>query len=119
MNAFGQGCGVCKCDKLVDCSCGDAYGRGCYERHEADGLAEWQAGSRSGGGRTTVCKCGKCTDCTQRAAVKKRKLKERQAKNTKARQEKRTSNKKAGDDGEQAKNTKARQEKRVVNKKAG
>ena len=69
------------------------YGRGCYERHEAGALAEWQAGSRSGGGRPKVCKCGKCADCIQRAAVKKRKGKERKARN-------RTVKKAAGDDGE-------------------
>ena len=96
-------------EELCDLS---EYCWGCYERHEAGALAKWQACSRSGGGRPKVCKCGKCADCTQRAAVKKRKGNEWKAIN-------RTVKKAAGDDGEQAKDTKARQEKRAANKKAG
>ena len=84
---------------------------------------------------TKVCKCGNCADCTQRAALKKRKNKERmatkraakraagdhaeQAANTKARQEKRAAKRAAGDHAEQAADTKARQEKRAKKRAAG
>ena len=63
-------------------------------------------------GRKQACKCRQFSDCTQRAAVKKDKAKNRQVK-------RRAANQAAGDKAGQRKNTEARQRKRAANQEAG
>ena len=106
-------------------------------------------GDRGGGVRPKACECGQCADCTERAAAKKGKAKNRQfkrraashcgggrskgvlcadcigraaVKNDKVKNrqvKRRVANQAAGDDGEQEKKTEARQRKRAANQEAG
>ena len=61
------------------------------------------------------CKCGKCAECTQRAAEKEWKVNAKTTEKNERRRENRAAKRKAGDDGE---NERMR-EKRAAKKKAG